>query len=140
MVKLDFIEPKALTAEDVRWIRKAIQKDKFVGVSEIVELLLNGNVGVLRVTGKAKGVLIYQQTKHANGSEIFVWKVAGKRILSSLPAIVKQLEMFAKTKGCDWIGCSADHDGSKRMIERKLKLKPVSVMYRKEIDHGTKAA
>ena len=140
MIKLTFVMSSQLNAEDAKWIENAIAADPFADLKIFARMLANGSIGVLRVEEDAKGILLYQEIKHAGGNEIFIWKIAGEGILTHFGELVKELETFAKEKGCKWIGCSADHEGSKRVVERTLGIAPITALYRKEVENGPEDA
>lgn len=100
---IQHINPVDLTHDEIQMIESALDRD-FSGtkVADVIGYAAQGDVQVIRVrVGNSKGVIITQVNIYPNLRELFIWLVAGSKIVPVRRQIDLALVKFAKERNCD---------------------------------------
>ena len=97
-----------VVASDVRWLIEGL-KSYHTGMEpkHVFFDAAMGNVQLWRIEGNAEGLGITKLLKHPGGVELYVNLVVGKKVLPHLSELYVDLEAFANSQGCRWIGAKA---------------------------------
>jgi hypothetical protein len=102
------IGPGELTPYELRQIRVTLELsyDK-VEASKVLALAATGDAQIWRISGDATGVVVTQVLDKGVFHELFVWVMAGEKILPNLHRLLVLLDKLAEAYGCHYVHAMA---------------------------------
>lgn len=82
MIKIELVQPRELTPEDIRWIVLSCLRSYDGSTGEqIIQAALIGQVGIHRISGDAEGIVILEPQVMANKPGLKIIGLAGRNML-----------------------------------------------------------
>jgi len=136
MNQISFVEPKLQVLERTYWPEpELLQKLLYVMFDppSFTQLYDFCAKGVLECYKVGDGLILIETANWRKGRELSIYGMVGRGILRQGKAIVEDLKLLAKYKGCNMIGGEGIPKGWQRAAP-SLGFEPVSTHYMMELD------
>lgn len=134
--RFEAVMPGDVGLEDVRWLDLGLRADVAKGeeLGRMLEAIASGRAILWRFTGpEARGVLLTKT--FGQNSELHVWLVAGRGLISHTGTLVGCLDRVARANGLRFL-TSISNLGMKRILERRGGFAVEGYAMRREVPRG----
>lgn len=130
MITLERIGVQDLTVDDIQQIVKSCLRG-FDGVTalEMIRAAREGHVGIHRITGSAKGIVIFERTMFDQKPGIKILGIAGKGLIGHMEELNEQVRIAAKACGAEFIWGIVSSTGLGRVYQRRANARKVAEIY-----------